>query len=169
MQFENLFTPFKIGKVTVANRLCTSPMVTNFGDKSNAPSEKSLPYYRERAKGGWGMITTEALHVTPSGNSFTAGLGLWDDAAIPRYAAITDTVHRYGDVKIFAQLNHSGRGALETGFPAEAPSAIPCPSNGEVSPLALSRQEIKDIVIAFGEAALRAKKSGLFDLDCGKI
>jgi len=56
-QFKFLFTPLKIGQVTVPNRISFSAHMTNFA-VNGLPSERHLYYCAERAKGGAGLIIT---------------------------------------------------------------------------------------------------------------
>ena len=57
MKFEAMFQPIQIGPVTVKNRFVVPPMGNNFANTDGTMSEQSVAYYRERAKGGFGLIT----------------------------------------------------------------------------------------------------------------
>ena len=63
MKFKSMFTPIKIGSMTVPNRFVVSPMGNNFANTDGTLSDSSLAYYRERAIGGFGLITFEATVV----------------------------------------------------------------------------------------------------------
>lgn len=63
MKFEAMFQPIQIGPVTVKNRFVVPPMGNNFANTDGTMSEQSVAYYRERAKGGFGLITIEATVV----------------------------------------------------------------------------------------------------------
>ena len=56
MGYEMLFTPFKIGKMEVKNRLVMSPMGTNSAFTNGRKDAQEIDYFIERAKGGVGMI-----------------------------------------------------------------------------------------------------------------
>ena len=56
MSYEKLFTPFKIGKMEVKNRLVMSPMGTNSALANGRKTDNEIDYFIERAKGGVGMI-----------------------------------------------------------------------------------------------------------------
>ena len=60
-QYQHLFTPIQLGPVRVRNRVVFSAHLTNYA-QGNAPSQKLIDYYRERARGGAGLIITE-VHV----------------------------------------------------------------------------------------------------------
>ena len=63
MKFDAMFQPIQIGPVTVKNRFVVPPMGNNFANTDGTMSEQSVAYYRERAKGGFGLITIEATVV----------------------------------------------------------------------------------------------------------
>ena len=63
MKFKHMFSPIQIGPMTVKNRFVVPPMGNNFANTDGSMSEQSVAYYRERAKGGFGLITIEATVV----------------------------------------------------------------------------------------------------------
>lgn len=56
MNYDALFTPFKIGRMEVKNRIVMSPMGTLMANRDGNFSENEIAYYEERARGGTGMI-----------------------------------------------------------------------------------------------------------------
>lgn len=160
--FPNLFSPLQVGSHTLKNRLVCTGHATVFEDGGKF-SERHLYYYRERAKGGVGMIITEAASIHPTG---LAPLKMFDKAVIPMLRQIADAVHEY-DVPILVQATHAGRrapnpnGVLET--VAVAPSAIPAPSLhfGQMMPHEMSAEEVEELVRAFGESSANVHDAGL--------
>ena len=63
MKFNAMFQPINIGPMTVKNRFVVPPMGNNFANTDGSMSDQSVAYYRERAKGGFGLITIEATVV----------------------------------------------------------------------------------------------------------
>ncbi|MEK6728437.1 MAG: hypothetical protein AABY76_00250, partial [Planctomycetota bacterium] len=57
--FTKLFSPFKIGSLSITNRMVMSPMETHLCDKDGFVTEEIIAYYKERAVGGVGYITVE--------------------------------------------------------------------------------------------------------------
>ena len=47
-----LFSPIKIGIVTLRNRMVMAPMATGFGTADGQVTDRQIRYYVERAKGG---------------------------------------------------------------------------------------------------------------------
>ena len=62
-QYEKLFSEGQIGTVQLKNRVVMSPMVLGTGGLDGTPGEQMMQYYEERAKGGVGLIITEATRV----------------------------------------------------------------------------------------------------------
>lgn len=62
-KYENLFLPITIGGVRIKNRIAMPAMSTNFANLDGTPSRKNHAFYAERAKGGCGLIFTEAVDI----------------------------------------------------------------------------------------------------------
>ena len=160
--FPNLFSPLQVGKYSLRNRIVCTGHATKF-EVAGRFTERHLHYYRERARGGAGMIVTEGASVHPTG---TFPLWLHDDEAIPMLRKIGGAVHEF-DAPILVQISHAGRrvpspsGVLETVI--VAPSAVPAPTQhfGQVMPHELSIEEVEELVRAFGEAARRVRDAGI--------
>ncbi len=105
-EFKYLFSPLQIGSVIMPNRVHFAAHMTNFGEDQKI-SERHIYYYRERAKGGCGLITTEELTVHPTDHAYDKLVDAFEPAVIPGFKALTRAIHTY-DTKIFAQLNHNG-------------------------------------------------------------
>ncbi len=157
---KHLFSPMKIGKTEVSNRLVVSPMVTNYCNNDGTATERYIAYHEAKAKGGWGLIITEDYAVDPSGKGFSCVSGLWEDSQIPSHSELTKRIHQY-DTKIFAQIYHCGRQTshLITGCTPFAPSPISCPAMQEL-PDELTVDKIEEMVEKFGDCAWRARKAG---------
>lgn len=155
-----LFESVRIGNMEVKNRLVMPPMVTNFCGEDGSMTDRYISFMRDRAKGGAGLLITEATFVHPSGKSFPHGLGIYRDESIPGLKKLTDAVHAEG-AKIAVQLFHGGRQCVEaiTGMRLLAPSAIACPVCGDL-PGEMTAEDIAQIKEAFGDAAVRAKQAG---------
>jgi 2,4-dienoyl-CoA reductase-like NADH-dependent reductase (Old Yellow Enzyme family)/thioredoxin reductase len=160
MKLSHLFTPITINTMTLKNRAVMPPMGTGYGNMDNTPSERLIEYLARRARGGTALIITEICAVDPRGKGFPNQLAAWSDEFIPHLAKIPQAVHREGAFSAI-QLHHAGRETFEaaTGAIPEAPSAIPSVIlNQPCEEMSLKR--IADIIDAFGNAALRAKKAG---------
>ncbi|MBI4767049.1 MAG: mycofactocin system FadH/OYE family oxidoreductase 2 [Deltaproteobacteria bacterium] len=106
MDYRYLFSPLKIGSTVVPNRINFGAHLTNLSEDHKI-SEDQVFYYRERARGGCGLITTEELSVHPSDQAYEKLVDAFDPEAIPGFRRLTQVIHQY-DTRIFAQLNHNG-------------------------------------------------------------
>lgn len=104
-----LFSPMKIGKVEIKNRVVMPPMMLGMGQFNGNANEKMMNYYEERAKGGVGLIITEITRVNDSTGASTFNqLGASKDRNIAPMAELAKRIHKHG-AKLFVQLHHPGR------------------------------------------------------------
>jgi len=160
-QFKYLFSPLKIGSMTVPNRVLFSAHLTNLAE-NNLPSERLTAYYAERARGGAGLIITEEQSVHPTDHAYEKLIHAFDERVIPHYRKLTGEVHKYG-TKILAQINHNGGQAASfySRLPVWAPSPIPDPMFREVAK-EIEPAEIREVVEGYARVA-RYLKAGGFD------
>ena len=154
-----LFEPLKMNNLKLKNRFFMAPMGTTFN------ITRLTDYFVTRAKGEVGLITTGEISIHPGGRTMGAAgekteLRLESDVDIQPLVGLVKEVHNAG-AKIVAQLNHAGRYSpgKSLGRQSVAPSPIASRYTGE-TPRELSTQEADDLVIAFAQAALRARKVG---------
>ena len=105
-EFKYLFSPLKLGSVVVPNRVHFAAHLTNFAEQQKI-SNRLIYYYRERARGGCGLITTEEMSVHPTDHAYEKLVDAFDPQVLPGYQRLTKAIHEY-DTRIFAQLNHNG-------------------------------------------------------------
>ncbi|ROO88287.1 hypothetical protein EDD29_5950 [Actinocorallia herbida] len=156
---RTLWEPFILGGVPVRNRVFVPGHTTNFGADNN-PTRRHAAYHAERARGGAGLIITEAIRVHPASAGRHISLGSFDDSSIAAYAEMTEAVHVEG-ARMFAQLMHAGRQASgeATRTAAWAPGDTPW-SGSAHTPHAMGPSDIAVIVTAFGAAARRMDAAG---------
>ena len=102
--FKLLFSPLKVGKLTLRNRIVFLPH-TNYFPIGDLPGERELYYFGERAKGGVGLIIYGGQFVHRVGGG--PFVDVTDPKIVERYKRITDKVHEHGAF-ISAQLVHAG-------------------------------------------------------------
>lgn len=162
-----LFTPLKIGTIIVKNRIVFSAHLTNYAEDF-MPSDRHALYYRERARGGAGLIITEEHSTHPTDHPYEKLIHAFNPAVIPGYRRITETVHAEG-VPILAQINHNGgqSSGMFTRLPAWAPSAIADPLFREV-PKAVEREDIREIIEGYATVASYTRQGGFdgVELQC---
>lgn len=159
--FEHLFTPFRLGHLTLPNRIVSTAHATVLAENGR-PGPRLNAYHAEKAKGGCGLVITygsAAVHASSPARDWS-GVELFDDGVIPALKEAAAAVHRHG-ARIISQITHRGRrGTTETYWrPLLAPSPIPERTHRE-TPHEMETEDIREIVEAYGQAALRLKKGG---------
>ena len=159
MQFPNLFSPLRIGRVTVPNRISFSAHLTNLANEG-LPTERLISYLAARARGGTGLIITEEQSVHPTDKAYEHLIEAFKPEVIPWYKRLTQAVHAY-DTRVFAQLNHNGQqcsGSLSR-LPVWAPSPIPDVLYREV-PKAMEIEDIREVIEYFARSAVHVREGG---------
>lgn len=109
MNYDMLFSPMKIGKVEIKNRIVMAPMCMGFGQYNGCATETMMNYYEERAKGGVGLIFTEITRINDiTGASSFGQLGMSHDYQIPALKEMADRIHKH-NCKVMVELHHPGR------------------------------------------------------------
>ena len=127
MEYKYLFSPIKLGPVTIKNRIVTAPHATHFFSEGNLLDDRYIEYHRARAKGGTGLIIAGGMTVMPSSRNIFVQ-EIYDERVVPLLRRLAEAVHQY-ETKLFVQIVHCGR-QMASGFGRQAiwaPSAIPCP------------------------------------------
>ncbi|MGY0633685.1 NADPH dehydrogenase NamA [Luteimonas sp. A478] len=156
-----LLSPFEIAGLELRNRVVMSPMCMHVAAEDGFVTDWHRVHYGARAQGQVGLIFPETLAITRDGRTADGDLGIWSDAHVDGLKSLVDLLHGFG-AKVGAQIGHGGRNVLLSGVNLIAPSAIPFSEDRPV-PKALSKDEIGQVVDAFGQAAQRAGAAG-FDV-----
>ncbi|MBI5578723.1 MAG: FAD-dependent oxidoreductase [Deltaproteobacteria bacterium] len=158
MHLEHLFSPIRLGRMEVRNRLVMPPMSVNFGvDEQGFVTERHWTYLAVRAMAGTGMIVVGGGAVHPDGLDLPKMPRVWDDRFIPGLSRLAAEVKKHG-ARIGLQLLHGGRQAFHGR--RVAPSALPSLAVVKGVPRELKRDEIKELVACHAEAARRARDAG---------
>lgn len=164
-----LFSPYKLGHITLKNRIVMAPM-TRSRAVGNIPNELMAEYYSQRA--GAGLLITEGTSPSPNGLGYSRIPGLFNLEQSNGWRKVTDAVHKKGG-KIFVQLMHTGRVSHPLNMPANtrilAPSAIAL--KGEVwtdqeqmqpypVPQEMSHEDIQNAIAEYVKSAKLAVEAG---------
>lgn len=154
------FRPGMIGTMTLKNRLIVPAMVANNNQADGMATERYIQYHEEKAKGGWGMLITEDYAITPTAGGFRDLAGLWSDEQIESHTKFVERIHAL-DTKICCQIYHAGRqtNSKVNGVQCMAPSPYKDPPSFE-TPREMTKEDIKQVIQAYADAAVRAKKCG---------
>ncbi len=165
----DLFEPFALGPITLANRVVMAPLTRARAGAGDVPTAMNAAYYAQRASAG--LIISEASPVSAQGKGFAWTPGIHTPEQVAGWREVTEAVHAKGG-HIYCQLWHVGRishPSLQPGgvLPV-APSAVQ--PNGKAfteagfqpipTPRALALEELPGIVEQFRHAAGCAKAAG---------
>jgi N-ethylmaleimide reductase len=169
MSQEILFTPYRLGRIELKNRVVMSPM-TRSRSIGNVPGALVAEYYAQRAEAG--LIVTEGTSPAPEGLGYARIPGLFDDEQVRGWKGVTGAVHGAGG-RIFVQLMHTGRVAHPDNLPKGArhlgPSAVAAGGKmyvdgaGELempAPEAMSEDDIERAIEQFARSAELAVEAG---------
>ena len=171
---SQLFTPIRLRDLEIRNRVWVSPMC-QYSARDGVPDQWHLVHLGSLARGGAGLVLTEATAVLPEGRISPADTGIWNDEQQAEWAPIVDFLHGQGaragiqlahaGRKASSQVPWEGRGAVADdagGWQPVAPSPLGFPGLRE-DPAELSADGIAEVVEAFAAAARRSVAAG-FDL-----
>lgn len=175
-----LFTPLSIGQLSLANRIVIPPMCMYAASTDGIVGPFHRMHVGSMATSGAGLVILEATAVRPEGRITHRCCGLWDDATEAAWQQLIEDVRCYSDTPLAIQLAHAGRkashqpptlavaaanrqmtpGDTDGGWQTVAPSAIAY-EEGECPPVALTVDEVHELVDAFVAAAVRADRIGI--------
>ncbi|OXI97042.1 MULTISPECIES: alkene reductase [Burkholderia] len=166
---SQLFTPVRVGRYTLKNRLVMAPMTRSRAAADGTPGEWAAEYYAQRSS--LGLIVSEGTQPSDDGQGYLTTPGIHTDAHVAGWKAISDGVHARGG-RLFIQLMHVGRMSHPDNTPHHrqgvAPSAI-APNAPMFTmkgmqdipvPRALTTEEVRATVNDFRLAARRAIEAG---------
>ncbi|MDL2254695.1 NADH:flavin oxidoreductase [Bacteroidales bacterium OttesenSCG-928-J16] len=158
MNESKLFTPQKLGPITLRNRTIRAAAFEGMCPDNN-PSQQLRDYHVSVAAGGIGMTTLAYSSVVQSGLSFPRQLWLRKES-VPELRKITDDIHREGAAASI-QVGHCGNMSKKNvagqlpisasyGFNIYSPTFV----------RKMRKDEIKEVADAFGTAVNLAREAG---------
>jgi N-ethylmaleimide reductase len=166
---SKLFEPYKLGPITLPNRLVMAPLTRNRAVAGLVPSPLAVEYYGQRASAG--LLITEASQISQQGQGYQDTPGIYSNEQVASWRKVTERVHACGG-RIFIQIWHVGRISHTSlqpnnGAPV-APSALRAKGKTFVGgvftdisePRALTLEEIPGIVEGFRRGTANAIEAG---------
>ncbi|AJJ11213.1 flavin oxidoreductase / NADH oxidase family protein [Yersinia rohdei] len=175
MTTAKLFSPLKVGALTLPNRVFMAPLTRLRSiEPGDIPTPLMAEYYRQRASAG--LIITEATQISFQAKGYAGAPGLHTQEQLNAWKKITQAVHEEGG-HIAVQLWHVGRISHQSLQPGQqapvAPSAIAADTRTTVrdetgawvrvpcsTPRALETEEIPGIINDFRQATANAREAG---------
>ncbi len=169
--YPTLFSPGRLGTVELANRAIVSPMTRTSATVGGLATDTMVDYYTEFARGGWGLVMTEATYIDLKySQGYSEQPGIANDAQQESWRKVVEAVHAEG-VPFFMQLFHAGavnqgnnwvEGSIAPSVVQPLGEQIPrYNGNGPFqTPREISRDEMAKVVASFAAAAERAIELG---------
>ena len=156
---SEMFEATEINGMKLSNRFVRSATWEGMAEDNGACSPKLINLMRQLARGDVGLIITSHAYIREDGQAGPWQLGIYNDALIQGLSEMTQAVHDHGG-KIVLQAAHAGffAHAKLTGQTPLAPSHVEGMAKSPRKEMTLD--DIQEIVMAFGEAASRAKEAG---------
>ena len=160
--YARLFEPVQIGPVVTKNRFYQVPHCCGMG---HVRPRAHAAMRGVKAKGGWGVVSTEEAEIHPSSDLAPyAEQRIWDKKDIPALQLMTEAVHEYGALAAI-ELTHSGHNStnLFSRIPAMSPNAQAVNFLYPKQARRMNKKDISDFRAWHRQAALNAKAAG-FDI-----
>jgi 2,4-dienoyl-CoA reductase-like NADH-dependent reductase (Old Yellow Enzyme family) len=159
---DPLLQPFKLGNVTLKNRVVSTPHAPAYVEDGK-PKLRYQLYHEEKAKGGIGMtMFGGSSFVAPDTPSVFGQLDVSSDEIVPYFEEFSSRIHKH-NCALVCQISHLGRRTTWNAgnwFPVIAPSPIREASH-RAFPKEMDQHDIKRVIAAYVAAALRCKRGGL--------
>jgi 2,4-dienoyl-CoA reductase-like NADH-dependent reductase (Old Yellow Enzyme family) len=162
MVLKHLFSSGRIGKVQLKNRIIRSATWLAKATKDGYVTDQLIECFDKLAEGGTGLIISGYLAVDSMGAATHRMACLYDDSYISGQKKLVRAVHEYSDVKIAAQIAHTGNGPFIFGnknYEPIGPSSVinlvlnkPC--------WELTIDDIRQIIKIFVDTGRRAYECG---------
>ena len=158
-----LFSRVTLGSLTLSNRAVVAPMTRVSATEDGCVTERMVAYYEEFARGGWGLVETEATYIDEACSQCKpCQPGIASAVQGDAWHRVVDTVHARGPA-IIMQLQHAGALAEPRAHRADtmAPSPVEPRSRRPLGiPRELTPADIDEICRGFGLAATRVVEAG---------
>ncbi|MFT6972158.1 MAG: N-ethylmaleimide reductase [Roseivirga sp.] len=170
MSEYKLFSEFKLGDITLKNRVVMAPMTRSRAVEKNTANSLMSEYYEQRSEAG--LIITEGTSPSPNGLGYPRIPGLFNQGQVEGWKLVTEKVHAAGS-KIFLQFMHTGAIGHIENLPADAqvisPSGILVSGQMYVdgkgmldhtAPTAMTTEQVKSTIQEFINSAKLAIEAG---------
>jgi 2,4-dienoyl-CoA reductase-like NADH-dependent reductase (Old Yellow Enzyme family) len=144
---KKIFEAVKLGNLSMKNRLVRSATWEGIAQPDGSVTEEACAIYDELASGGVGAVITGFTSVALHDYYFGGMMRLCDDALIPQYRRLTDTIHAHG-TPVITQL------ALGAYYREVGGRYM------QIEPDDMTADEIQLVIRLFLDAAVRAEKAG---------
>ena len=171
-QFDALFQPMNINKLTIRNRVVSTAHAEVHATDGGMTTERYVKYYEEKAKGGLGLAICGGSSVVSidSPQEWWSSVNLSTDRIIPYFQDLSEAMHKHG-AKIMIQITHMGRRSRWDGYNWStllSPSGIREPVH-RATCKTIEPEDIQRIIGDYAQAARRAKEGGLDGVEISAV
>ena len=163
MYKSNIIQPYIFSRINkkIQNRTVLAAMTNKQSYKNGMISDDEIEWLLERAKGGFGIITTAATNVSKHGKAWNGEFGVYDDFHIPNLIKLTSAIHQTESL-VIAQLFHGGLKSPQkvTGRVPISASKLNCEESFTGKSKKASEKDIKKIINDFTTSAMRCCEAG---------
>ena len=151
----DLWSPVKVGNLTIKNRFMRSPCYMNNANPDGIPNPSLIQYYLEMAAGEWGLVIPGAVYAQRSGKAFQYQAGVENERQVKAWKPVIDAMHKH-NTKIVFQLIDGGT-ATPFDVIGERPRG---PSEWGPGTHAMTKMEIAEVIEKYATAAKRLQEIG---------
>ena len=156
-KYPNLFSPLKVGSLTLKNRIISAPMTCPILTAEGCLTPEASAFYELRAKGGAAVVTVSELIVDGKmGKYYPVQVTIDAPNSKDSLASAARAVRRHGAIASM-ELSHGGRLAITDG-PAWAPVDII--ENGVLVARKMTKAVIDDLLESYRKAASLCRDAG---------
>ncbi|RMF96632.1 MAG: NADH:flavin oxidoreductase [Candidatus Schekmanbacteria bacterium] len=158
---SQLFSKCNIANLEVKNRFVRSATEEYIASEDGSVSQDKMSIFEKLAAGGSGLIILGHSFIDMQGRCHIRQKGIHDDRMIESFIRIKEKIKAVdSNINIAVQINHGGRQSDPSITSPIAPSAIR-PRGMRVKPREMTKEEIKDVIRKFADAAVRAEEAGV--------
>ena len=121
-KYDLLLSPFKLGNLTLKNRIISAPTSLAEMGSGGVFSPENIAYFELRAKGGAALVNVgEAVAHGATGPDHPSMVILDNPTAVPSMYDLVSTIHKYGAYASI-EFGHGGK-RCNPAFPARSCAA----------------------------------------------
>ena len=164
-KYRNLFSPIKIGNLTLKNRIFSAPTSLNWGAVDGNLNLETIAYYEQKAKGGCAVVTMgESIVHSATGKSHDRQIELDNPKSLVSLTQLARAIKRHGAVPS-AELSHGGKwGGLSSLAGADKGDKIAYGASDEMTPAGpvkeMPKELLLEVIESFGKGAEVLQRAG---------